>query len=195
MQLNICNDKTDEELAFLALRNEQYFLCLMQKYEAKLLRYIARISNFDEDEAKDVLQETFIKVFKNLNDFDKSLKFSSWIYRITHNEVIDNFRKTKRRPEKILWDKNEEFIKNIADEFNLEQEFDKKIGKENLFKNLNLLDYKYKEVLELRFLEDKSYKEISDILKKPEGTVATLISRAKKQYKDYAGRNFKPKSA
>jgi len=48
------------------------------------------------------------------------------------------------------------------------------------------MDIKYREVLILKFIEEKNYKEISDIIKKPQGTVATLINRAKKQFKDIA---------
>ncbi len=185
----ICENKTDEELVKLTLESQDFYIHLMQRYEQKLLRYIQRISNFDQDESEDLLQETFIKVFENLNDFDKDLKFSSWIYRITHNKVIDHFRKSKRRPDKILWEDNGELINNIMSEFDLEKEMDDKINKKEILNNIKKLDFKYKEVLELRFLEDKSYKEISDILKKPEGTVATLISRAKKQFhKEYEKR-------
>jgi len=173
---------SDAELVKLTLKDSENFLYLMQRYEAKLLRYIRRISNLNEDDAQDILQEVFIKVYNNLNNFDSSLKFSSWIYRITHNSVISNFRKLKARPQKILWDDNEDFIKNIASEFNLEKEIDGKLDREIILQILDKLDFKYKEVLELKFLEDKTYNEISDILKKPAGSVATLIHRAKKEF-------------
>lgn len=185
---------SDEELVRLTLKKQDIFLYLMQRYEQKLLRYIRRISNLDPDDAQDILQEVFIKTYNNLNDFDPSLKFSSWIYRITHNQVISNFRKLKARPQKILWDDNEEFIKNIASEFNLEKEIDGKLDRQVILQILDKLDFKYKETLELRFLEDKSYQEISDILKKPAGTVATLINRAKKQFKNNYSDLFPPPS-
>ncbi len=184
--LEKCGQKTDAELVQLTLKDQNFFICLMQKYEQKLLRYIQRISNFSLEEAEDILQEVFIKIYQNLNAFDLSLKFSSWAYRITHNQVISQFRKNKSRPEKILWDDNDAFLKNIADEFNLEKEIDAKLDREMILNTLKKLDYKYKEILELRFLEEKTYVEISDILQKPEGTVATLINRAKKQFKIYA---------
>lgn len=177
------NNMSDQELVKLTLKNQDIFLYLMQRYEAKLLRYIHRISNLDQDDAQDILQEVFIKVYNNLNNFDSDLKFSSWIYRITHNQVISNFRKLKARPQKILWDEGGEFLKNIASEFNLEKEISQKLDAEIILKILKKLDYKYKEVLELRFLEDKTYDEILDILKKPAGSVATLIHRAKKSFK------------
>ena len=183
---------SDKKLVKLSLENQDYSLYIMRRYEAKLLRYIRRISNLDNDDAQDILQEVFIKTYNNLNNFDPSLKFSSWIYRITHNSVISNFRKLKARQQKILWDDNPEFIKNIASELDLERELNNKLNKEIILKILEKLDFKYKEILELRFLEEKTYDEISDILKKPTGSVATLINRAKKYFKkELENNNFK----
>ncbi len=176
-------DKTDEELVILTLKDQDNFLYLMKRYEKKLLRYIIRISNLDKDEAEDILQEVFIRIYQNLNDFDLDLKFSSWIYRITHNQVISNYRKIKARPEVIVLDKDNGFLENLASDLDLAQEMNVKDIKNEVYATLIKLDIKYREVLILRFLEDKDYKEISDILKKPIGTIATLINRAKKQFK------------
>lgn len=176
-----CQDKKDEDLAVLVLDDRDYFLCLMRRYEGKLLRYVRRISSLGEEETEDLLQEVFIKVYKNINDFDNGLKFSSWIYRITHNEVINNYRKSLARPQ-AAWDENEKILLSIADEFNVEQEVDQDLLKKDIARLLDKLDGKYREVLVLKFLEEKDYKEISDILRKPMGTIATLVNRAKKQF-------------
>jgi RNA polymerase sigma-70 factor (ECF subfamily) len=176
-----CQGKTDEELVGQVLIEPDYFLCLMKRYEIKLLRYIKRISNLRDEEVEDVLQDVFIKVYKNLNDFDSDLKFSSWIYRIAHNQVISNFRRNRSRPQAI-WDEDDNILKNITEEFNIEKEIDLKILKNNINIILSQMDKKYREALVLKFLEEKDYQEISDILKKPIGTVGTLISRGKKQF-------------
>ena len=176
-----CENKTDENLAFLVLKNQNYFLCIVERYQEKLFYYIKRISNLSPEEIEDLLQEIFIKVYKNLNDFDQSLKFSSWIYRIAHNQVISNFRKTKSRPQ-IIWDEDKNILENIKSEFNIEKEIDNDFLKKHVNTILNKLDEKYKEVLVLKFLEEKNYQEISDILKKPTGTIGTLLHRAKKQF-------------
>ena len=176
-------DKTDEDLVILTLKDQDNFLYLMKRYESKLLRYVMRISNLDRHEAEDIIQEVFIKTYQNINDFDSSLKFSSWIYRITHNQVISNYRKTKARPQVITWEEKDNFLNNLASDFDLNKEIDLKYLKKDIYKILSKLDIKYREILILRFLEDKDYKEISDILKKPMGTVATLINRAKEQFK------------
>ena len=94
---NDCNEKNDEELVALALKNQDFFACLVERYEPKLMRYVRRISAATQEDAEDLLQEIFVKVYRNLNDFDPDLKFSSWIYRIAHNQVISYWRKTARR--------------------------------------------------------------------------------------------------
>jgi len=178
-----CKYKTDEEIAVLTLQDRNFFLCLIKRYEDKLLRYILRISNFSKEEAEDNLQEIFIKIYTNLNDFDQSLKFSSWVYRITHNQVISHYRKKQSRPNDAVLDVDVDILNQIASNLDLNKEADLEYLKKNIYKILNNLDVKYREVLILKFLEDKDYKEISDIIKKPMGTVATLINRAKQKFK------------
>ncbi|MBU4332335.1 sigma-70 family RNA polymerase sigma factor [Patescibacteria group bacterium] len=178
--------KTDEELVALTLENQGYFLYLIKRYEKKLLNYIIRISGVSKEEAEDILQETFIKIYQNLNDFDTSLKFSSWAYRIAHNQTISNHRKNKARPQNIFLDPENDFLENLASDLDLKQEIDLDFLKKNINEILARIDEKYREILVLKFLEQKSYKEISDILKKPMGTVATLINRAKEQFREVA---------
>lgn len=176
------NPKSDEELASLILENQVYFSYLIERYERKLLSYILRISNISYPEAEDVLQDVFIKVYQNLNNFDPDLKFSSWIYRITHNEVISNYRKKQSREKDLMMDVDESGLENFASDLDITHEIDEKFLRENIFKILDNISIKYRDVLVLKFLEEKNYREISDILKKPMGTVATLINRAKKAF-------------
>lgn len=173
---------SDNELVKLTLNDQENFVNLMQRYEPKLLRYIKRITNVDNDEAEDILQDVFIKVYQNLNDFDLDLKFSSWIYRITHNQVISNYRKIKARPQQIVWDLESDLLNNIASDLDIEKETDIKILRKNINKILSKIDVKYREVLVLKYLEELDYNEISDVLKKPVGTVGTLLNRARKQF-------------
>jgi RNA polymerase sigma-70 factor (ECF subfamily) len=188
---NALSDKTDEELVAQTLKNKEFFAYLIDRYENKLYNYIRRITNIPPDEAEDVLQDVFIKVFRNLNDFDQDLKFSSWMYRIAHNQVISNFRKRKARAENYSIELSEGLIQTLAGNLDIEKEADQKLLKENIAKGLEKLDEKYREVLVLRFLEEKSYEEISDILRKPKGTVATLINKAKKEFlKQYKKQNI-----
>ena len=176
-------NKTDEDLVKLSLENEEYFGYIINRYEKKLLRYISRITNINQEELHDILQDTFISAYYNLNGFDMNLKFSSWIYRIAHNKVISTHRKNKVRPHGNLVQIEDDVLKNIADDFDIKKEGDIKYLRKHIDSTLDTMDSKYKEVLVLRFLEEKDYREISDILKKPMGTVAVLLSRAKKKFR------------
>ena len=174
---------SDEELVTKALNDLEVFGEIVERYQQRLKFYILRISHFSDLEAEELLQESFIKAWKNLNDFDQSLKFSSWIYRITHNEVISAFRKYKSRgldQETIL---EPELFENIPLELDFVSDFDKNLNTTKIQKILSELSVEFREVLVLKYFEDKSYTEMSDILKKPEGTVATLLNRAKKAFK------------
>lgn len=176
--------KNDNELVKLTLQNQDYFLHIVNRYEAKLLRFILRISNVSVDEAKDLLQEVFIKTYQNLNGYDPSLKFSSWIYRITRNHVISHYRKNKNKQTLVSSDVNDELLNNLISDFDIVKVVDQQILSQKILKILNKLDDKYKEVIVLKYFEEKSYNEISDIIKKPQGTVATYLNRAKIQFKE-----------
>jgi len=180
--------KSDEELVTLTLENQSFFLYLIKRYEEKLLRYIIRISGLTREDAEDVLQDVFIKVYRNLYGFDAQLKFSSWIYRITHNQVISNYRRGQARPQTESLNPDDDKIKRLASDLDISREIDNNILRENIFKVLACLDIKYREVLILKFLEDKDYQAISDILEKPIGTVATLINRGKQKFREEADR-------
>ena len=177
-------ENTDEELVVLSLQNRDFFAYIVDRYEEKLFRYIKRITNLREDDLFDILQDIFIKVYQNLNDYDSNLSFSSWIYRIAHNQTVDTYRKNKARPQGNYIDIDDEILENIVNDFDFIKDIDSGYLKENIKTVLDNLDDKYRQVLVLKFFEEKDYKEISDILKKPMGTVATLINRAKKQFKD-----------
>ncbi len=181
-----CENISDEELVEKSLQDIDYFACIYERYEKKLTQYILRISSFSFEEAEDVLQESFIKAWKNLNEFDGNLKFSSWIYRIVHNTTITEWKKSQSKGQDKKQDIDEELFQNLPSSLNIEKEADQKFNNKNIRKILQLMPEKYREVLILKFLEEKDYQEISDILKKPDGTVATLINRAKKSFYETA---------
>lgn len=186
MELNEYQQKSDEQLVKLALQDQQAFGVLISRYEGKLAAYVMRLSNISKEDAQDILQDVFIKAYYNLNSFDADLKFSSWIYRIAHNQVISHYRKTKARPQGHSWSIDALEFETLASELDASKQADLNLLKENISQILEKMDVKYREALVLKFLEQKSYTEISDILKKPVGTVGTLINRAKKQFKDEA---------
>ncbi len=181
------NDKIkdrDIELVEKTLKNADNFADIIQSYQLPLSRYIKRLGCRENDDINDLLQEIFIKVYINLNEYDSSLKFSSWIYRIAHNETISFFRKKSVRPSFVTTQEGQNLIENIADATDFVKSLNEKLNADILGKALLEIEQKYRDVLVLHFLEEKNYIEISDILKLPIGTVGTLINRGKKRLKN-----------
>jgi RNA polymerase sigma-70 factor (ECF subfamily) len=188
MNLADCSQKTDEEIVALSLTDQGYYACLIERYEQKLKNYIRRLAGLGPEDTEDLLQDIFIKIYQNLNGFDQNLKFSSWAYRIAHNEIISHWRKHNSRPQLVSGEEVDEFLHNVADKTDIHADVEEQSVREDIQKVLQKVDLKYREVLVLKFLEEKSYEEIADILKKPLGTISTLISRAKKIFKKEADR-------
>lgn len=183
---------SDSELVKLTLENQDNFLYLVDRYKGKLSSYVKRLTNANNEDAEDIMQEVFIKVYLNLNDFNKDLKFSSWIYRITHNQVISGHRRLKARPEGYAVNLDDQLAKSLVAEIDIKGQVDNKILQITIIRVLDKLEPKYRDVLVLKFLEEKSYQEISDILKKPLGTVASLMNKAKQEFKlEFIRQNLK----
>lgn len=172
---------SDKELVVAVLSNKDAFSAVVTRYETPLRRYIFRLGVKDKRDVEDILQNSFIKVYRYLRSFDDSFAFSSWVYRIVHNETYDFFRTKKRHPEITLGEESQHLFLAIEAEDNPEKVFDKTIDKKLMQGALEELDKKYRDVLMLRYAEDMDYRQISDILQIPEGSVATLIHRGKKE--------------
>ena len=174
---------SDKDLIANALINQNDLVYLVERYQKRLLRYILRLTNVSNEEAEDILQNIFIKMYLNLNDFDSSQKFSSWLYRIAHNEIIDNYRRHKSRPQLLNIDIKDSQIKEMTAEVDILEEVSQLEMNEKVRITISKLDIKYQEVLLLKFIEEKDYKEIAFIIKKPLGTVASRINKAKGELK------------
>ncbi len=170
---------SDQELVTLAKSDPEVFGVLMERYESPLLTYIQRLTGWKKSEAEDILQESFIKAYRSLNSYDTALKFSSWLYRVAHNQTVDTLRKERSRPFVTAFSVDE-VAHLLSDATDLEAEFLQQETFKKVEDAIYDLPLKYREVLVLRFLEEKEYEEIGDILKKPKGTIATLIRRGRK---------------
>lgn len=167
---------TDEELVDLSrTKDQEQYACLVDRYQHKLLRYAFGLLR-DEHKAEDVVQEAFIKAFINLNAFDTKKKFSSWMYRIVHNEAMNSIKKYRKEIPLL-----EHF--DFASSQDIEEEFAEKELLTALNDCIDGLPILYSAALTLYYIEEKSYEEIGDILHLPMGTVATRISRAKRLMK------------
>jgi RNA polymerase sigma-70 factor (ECF subfamily) len=166
---------TDEQIVDAILAGDKdLYREIIKRYEKKLSHYLLKFLS-DRDDMEDILQVVFIKVYKNLYGFDVSKKFSSWIYRIAHNEAVNYLK--KRKIGRIALDDVE--YKLIDEKADIRGEADRMFLKEDVEKVLNEMDIKYKEPIVLFYFEGMSYDEISDILRMPKNTVGTLIMRGK----------------
>lgn len=187
MNSDLHKNKTDEELAQMVLSDAQALVVLIRRYESRLLSYIRRISNFSYEDAEDILQESFLDAYKHMADFNPALKFSSWIYRIVHNRTISAFRKQKRSLGDVSLDDDDEGFGRLLKASNDSARLaDISLTAEAVRKLLAVLPERDRTVLVLAYIEEKTYDEISDILRAPPGTVATWIRRAKEKFQKVA---------
>lgn len=166
---------SDEKFVKLTLKDPRNYQPLVEKYEKKLICYVKNMIYVNEEDAQDIVQESFIKAYRNLNSYNPKYKFSSWIYRITHNEAISFLRKNKYRKLEIVNDPELNIFDTIASSLDLEKESQK----DEIDLALSKLDQRYRDVIILKFVEGMDYNEISEILHIPSGTVGSLINRAK----------------
>lgn len=171
---------SDEDLAvFTREKDKEAYSFIIDRYQNKIRRYINRlINNFDESD--DLTQQTFMNAYINLYSFDKKRKFSSWIYRIAHNLAVNYLKKKRAR---ISLDQNKVIAEGLSSKDNILDDLLRNEEIKEVSVLLNNLPEKFKAPLILRFLEEKSYQEISDILRIPKNTVGTNISKAKQLLK------------
>lgn len=174
---------TDEELVMAVLSGKNiYYTEIVRRYQGKLLLYLRHLIG-GGDEAEDLLQNVFFKVYQHLSDFDQERKFSSWIYRIAHNEAV-NYLKKKSRRRLVAWEdivSSKDKLDTADERDSPEESWMRGELSHEVQEALEKLPKKYKEILVLRYYLDKSYAEMSHITGRPENTVATLLNRAKKK--------------
>jgi RNA polymerase sigma-70 factor (ECF subfamily) len=135
------------------------------------------------DEAEDLTQEVFIKIFRNLDSYDSEAgNFLTWIISLTRNMLIDHYRRSKGERATVSTEESHglsllETLPSHTPSPHAELEEKEKL--KILRKGLNLLSPDLREAVILRDLEDLSYQEIGNILKVPDGTVKSRINRGR----------------
>ncbi len=176
---NPSSTRTDEDIVGDALVHKEVFALLVLRYQERLARYLRRLGVLRREDMEDILQNVFLKTYRNLNEFDRQLKFSSWIYRITHNEAMSFFRSNASRPEGHSVEDAELVLEQLHGHDDTSMQAELGLNSAQLSRSMKKLEPKYRDVIILRFFEHREYSDISDILRVPIGTVATLLSRAK----------------
>ncbi|MEQ8924189.1 MAG: sigma-70 family RNA polymerase sigma factor [Fulvivirga sp.] len=149
---------------------------------------------FDEDDAKDLVQDTYLKAYRFINSFEKGTNAKAWLFRIMKNSFINDFRKKSKEPAKVDYQEVETFYnsddvdKAITSDLRVEAVQDM-MGDE-ISNALNSLDVDFRTVIILCDLEGFKYDEMAKILDIPIGTVRSRLHRArnllKEKLRDYA---------
>ncbi|MCB2360040.1 RNA polymerase sigma factor [Clostridium estertheticum] len=156
------------------------FMELFKIYE-RYLYSICYSYTQNEQDSLDIVQEIYIKVFKNISSFDEDRPFRPWIRRITVNTCINYKRNIKSN----IISLNYEYASGlcledtIVSDYNLEEEVQKKELKKIIKDGLINLPSNYRMVIALRYFDDLSYLEISELLNRPLGSIKTDLYRAK----------------
>jgi len=154
---------------------------IVKSYDVMVFNMVKNILK-DEDDIKDVCQEVFIKVYKNLKNFKYKSKFSTWVIRIAYTTAINHLKKyTDNKNIKI----DLEFLEqNHFTDMNPEKILEKKTISELIHHEISILPLPYRTVLTLFHLQEFKYEEIIEITGLSEGTVKSHLFRARKILKE-----------
>jgi len=185
-------DRSDQELVRLCLRSDERAAReLVERFERPVFSLIYRMVR-DRELAEDLAQETFVRTFNNLGRYDRSYKFSSWLFKIAYNLTVDHLRRKQVRtismhgsPDAVTAERQE------ATSLTLESEEE---SPEEVLASRQLAGYmeraiarlrpEYRTAILLRHVEGRAYEDISDIMGVPLGTVKTYIFRARRELRD-----------
>jgi len=177
------SSKEDDKLVSAAVEgDESAYAKLVEKYQKPLFFHIAKMVK-DKNHIEDLVQEAFMKAFGNLKSYNTEYAFSTWLYRIATNHSIDYLRKRKLQTlsidEPVKTKEGELEIELPDDSTHSDRGIIRKQRKKIINKSIQDLPEKYRQVIEMRHMEEKSYQEISEILDLPLGTVKAHIFRAR----------------
>lgn len=161
--------------------DQDAFKLLMNKYQKPLYYHIVKMVK-NHEQVEDIIQESFVKAFSNLDSYNTNYAFSTWLYRITTNHTIDYLRKKKLQTTSInepIRAKDGEMQFQIVGNAETDRKIIRKERKKIVSDAIENLPEKYREVIQMRHLEEMSYQEISEELDLPLGTVKAHIFRAR----------------
>lgn len=175
---------TDEQLLKLLKDDsskEKGFRLLMNQYQAMLYQHIRRIVS-DHDDTNDVLQNTFLKVFRNIGKFEGRSSLYTWIYRIATNEALTQVGKSRKM--QVIFDREEDengLENRLAADISPEPEMIRSV----LQSAMETLPEKQKSVFSLRYYEEMSYQRIAEIMGTSEGALKASYHHAVKKIEKY----------
>lgn len=179
------SELSDEELmSQLQAGTVEAFDLLVERYKDPLSNYLYRFVG-DWDEVEDLIQETFIRVFRNRHGYTEIASFKTWLYTIGGNLARTEYRRQKRWQKDPIHTTNregEEYVRPLpSQETGPDEHAAGKVQEKHLQNALQELDPRYREAVVLRDIQQLEYKEISEITGVPLGTVKSRIHRGRSE--------------
>lgn len=192
---SLCRER-DAGLVKRSVRGEEAaFAELYRRYDKQLLNYIYRMTG-DRERAEDLVQETFVRVYRHLGRFDASRRFSSWVYAIAGNLAKNELRNRARRAEFTASALSGEAAGSDDGAWPLEAEdpsprpderFRRQVLRQKVEEAVHQLSERLRIVFVLRELQGKSYEDIAEIAELPVGTVKSRLHRARAEFAKIVG--------
>lgn len=171
---------TDYEVILKTLNvDNKYFEELINRYQ-KLVFYVINKMTINRDDVADLSQDIFIKMYKNLDKYDPTYKFSTWVIKISTNHIIDMRRKKKLQ----LVELDALFFDSTKNEYSAETEYMAQEELDGLKASISSLPEQYREPLQLFVYDGLSYQEIADTLDVPITKIKNRIFKARKILKE-----------
>ncbi|HEY0612710.1 MAG TPA: RNA polymerase sigma factor [Chitinophaga sp.] len=176
---------TQDDRALLALyrqpdTREKGFTAIIQKYQERLYWHIRRLV-LDHDDANDVLQNVFIKVWKNLEGFREDAQLFTWLYKIATNECLTFLEQQKRKSAVSLSDVET----GLSNKLRADTQFDANKLEWKLQRAILSLPEKQRVVFNLRYYDEMPYEEMSRVLETSEGALKASYHHAVKKIEEY----------
>ncbi|MCP2520341.1 RNA polymerase sigma factor [Candidatus Aminicenantes bacterium AC-335-A11] len=176
------NEPEKEIIRRIKCGDKEAFNFLIKLYQKKIFR-LAYCYFQDEEEAMEIVQETFLRVYQKIKYFTEGRNFQNWIYKIASNLCIDHYRKLHRTNKLINKLKENHTVHTLDERQSSASDF-----KEILKKSIQYLPYKQKMVFIMKYYEGLKYNEISKIMKISIGTAKSLNHRAIKSLQSIVNR-------
>lgn len=196
-QSTAANEHLSDEELMLRFQNDDNdaFSQIVNRYKDRLVNFLYRYTG-SIDEAEDIAQDSFLRLYRLKHTYKDVGKFSSWFYTIAINQAKSHKRDKARRH---AYSMNQTFgedgkeIEYASDDRQPDEELIAKDDAYMVQKAINLLDEKHREIILLRDIQDMEYEEIATVLQIPVGTVKSRINRARESLKVILEKIYKPK--
>jgi RNA polymerase sigma-70 factor (ECF subfamily) len=185
-------ESTDRDLVRLCQRgDERAARELVERFQRPVFSLVYRMVR-DRELAEDLSQEVFVRTFNNLDRYDRSYKFSSWLFKIAYNLTVDHLRRKELQtismhgsPDAVTSERQEATAVTLASTDELPDELlEARQLAGHLEEAIGRLRPEYRTAVLLRHLEGRAYEEIAEIMEIPLGTVKTYIFRARRELRE-----------